>query len=282
MDGIFERMLSRYDTTTSEQLRNATLEVIQQITLAGLWRGGFFDKAAFYGGTCLRIFYDLPRFSEDMDFTLLNPQETFNLEDYFPYIVAEFNALGRDVTITKKEKKNQGKVESAFLKDTTEIYNLHFQAEKRYKIKIEVDTNPPLGFNTESKLLLQPFSFLSRSLTLPDLFAGKMHALIFRNWGQRVKGRDWYDFEWYIKNIVNLNFQHFAQRVKEFNGMDIDKNQFMDLLKSRLGDTDIELVKQDVFPYLINPSELEIWSNDYFLQLAERIHFIHQGDGNKR
>lgn len=119
----------------------------------------------------------------------------FDLKDYFPALITEFNNLGREVTITKKDKKNVGRVESAFLKDTTDVYNLSFQTERSIKIKIEVDTNPPVGFETEQKLLMQPYSFMTRCFTLPDLFAGKMHALIFRQWGQRVKGRDWYDFE---------------------------------------------------------------------------------------
>ena len=273
MAGIFEDMLSRYDTSSSESMRNAIYEIIQQITLAGLQRGGFFDKAAFYGGTCLRIFHGLRRFSEDMDFTLLKKNEYFNIEDYFPAIISEFQSLGREVTITKKDKKNFGKVESAFLKDNTEVYNLSFQTEKSYKIKIEIDKYPPLGFKTEPKLLLQPFSFYTRTLTLPDLYAGKMHALIFRSWGNRVKGRDWYDFEWYVRNEIKLDFSHFKERALEFNGLDITKDEFMRLLKNRLAETNIEMVKRDVRPYLIDPSEIEIWSNDYFLQLADMIKF---------
>ena len=273
MAGIFEDMLSRYETSSSESMRNATLEVIQQVTLAGLQRGGFFDKAAFYGGTCLRIFHGLRRFSEDMDFTLLRKNETFDIEDYFPAIISEFQSLGREVYITKKDKKNFGKVESSFLKDNTEVYNLSFQTEKIYKIKIEIDTDPPLGFKTEPKLLLQPFSFFTRTLSLPDLYAGKLHALIFRTWKNRVKGRDWYDFEWYVRNGIKLDFSHFKERTLEFNGLGITKDEFMRLLKNRFNETDIEMVKRDVRPYLTDPREIEIWSNDYFLQLANMIKF---------
>ena len=136
MNGVFEQMLAKYDLSTTTSRRNATYEVMQQIVLAGLQRGGFFDKAAFYGGTCLRIFHGLQRFSEDMDFTLMNVDDKFKIEDYFPAVINEFKALGREVTITKKEKKNIGKVESAFLKDDTEVYNIAFQTEKSLKIKI--------------------------------------------------------------------------------------------------------------------------------------------------
>ena len=159
------------------------------------------------------------------------------------------------------------------MKDNTDVYNLSFQTEKSYKIKIEIDTDPPLGFKTEPKLLLQPFSFYTRALTLPDLYAGKMHALIFRSWGNRVKGRDWYDFEWYVRNGIKLDFSHFKARTLEFNSLDITKDDFMRLLKNRFIETNIKMVKRDVRPYLMDPHEIEIWSNDYFLQLADMIKF---------
>lgn len=273
MSGIFERMLSAYDTSAPMAKRNATYEVMQQVTLAGLQRGGFFEKAAFYGGTCLRIFHGLGRYSEDMDFTLLKEDTLFNIENYFPAIIAEFKALGRDVVITKKEKRNFGKVESAFLKDDTHVYNLAFQTEKSLKIKIEVDTQPPLGFQTEQKLLLQPFSFMTRCVTLPDLFAGKMHALVFRKWGHRIKGRDWYDFEWYVRNGVSLDFEHFRQRAIDFNGEDLNKEDFLKLLAERLSTADIKSVKNDVASFVKNPSELDIWSNEYFVQLVGMMKF---------
>ncbi|MDD4069742.1 MAG: nucleotidyl transferase AbiEii/AbiGii toxin family protein [Candidatus Izemoplasmatales bacterium] len=270
---IFDQMLGRYDIKTAQEKRNAINEVMQEIALAGLYRGGFFDKAAFYGGTCLRIFYGLPRFSEDMDFALTEKNVEFNIENYFPAVIEEFKASGRDVLITKKEKKVQTKVESAFLKDNTEMYDLSFKTEKEIKIKIEVDTDPPLGFLTEQKLSLMPFSFMTRCFTLSDLYAGKMHALIFRNYKSRVKGRDWYDFEWYVRHDVSLDFAHFQIRAKEFNGLDIDKEEFIKMLKEKIGTTDINMVKRDVMPFIQNPAELDIWSNDYFLQLADRIKY---------
>ncbi len=274
MSEVFEQMLSRYDLSSTDARRNALFEVAQQVALAGLQRGGFFEKAAFYGGTCLRIFHGLHRFSDDLDFSLLAPDDMFDLKDYFPALITEFNNLGREVTITKKDKKNVGRVESAFLKDTTDVYNLSFQTERSIKIKIEVDTNPPVGFETEQKLLMQPYSFMTRCFTLPDLFAGKMHALIFRQWGQRVKGRDWYDFEWYIRNGVPLNFNHFKERAREFNGLDISKQDFISMLKDRLKSADITLVKKDVLPFLQFPDETNIWSNEYFCLLADKLCFV--------
>ena len=142
---------------------------------------------------CLRIFHGLPRFSEDLDFSLVTKRDDIHLENFFPAIVNEFKLCGLSVTITKKDKKNFGRVESAFLKENTEAYEIKFQTKKTVKIKIELDTDPPLQFDTEQKLLLEPFSFMTRCFTLPDLYAGKMHALVYRAWKKRIKGRDWFD-----------------------------------------------------------------------------------------
>ena len=132
----------------------------------------------------------------------------------------------------------------------------------------------PLHFQTEDKLLLLPFSFMVRCFTLPDLYAGKMHALLFRSWKQRVKGRDWYDFEWYVRHGVPLDFAHLQERTRQFNGLEMSKDDFIERLKERLSSTNIEQVKQDVFPFMKNREETAIWSNDYFVQLAERIRFL--------
>ena len=272
-NSIFEQMMSRYPMGTANDRRNATYEVMQQVVLAGLYRGGFFEHAAFYGGTCLRIFHGLERYSEDMDFSLLVKDEAFTLERYFPAIIDECRLLGREVEITRKDKRNFGKVESAFLKDNTNVYNITFQTEKSIRIKIEVDTMPPLQFETEQRLLLHPFSFMVRCFTLPCLFAGKMHALLFRQWKNPVKGRDWYDFEWYVRQGVPLDFAHLQTRIREFNGMDIDRQQFQTMLRERLSQTDIRQVKADVMPFVKNPHELDIWSNEYFLQLASMIRY---------
>lgn len=272
-NGIYNQMLSGYDLTTSQRQRNAIFEVNQQVILAGLSHGGFFDVAAFYGGTCLRIFQGLQRFSEDMDFSLLAVNGDFDFTQYFQPIIDEFAMVGRTVEITKKDKKNFGKVESAFLKDNTDVYDVTFQTEKSIKIKIEVDTCPPLKFKTEQKLLLLPESFMVRCFTLSNLFAGKMHALVYRSWKNRVKGRDWYDFEWYIRHNTPLDFEHLKERALQFNGENITTESFFEKLKERLSTADINQVKADVLPFVRNPKELDIWSNDYFLQLADMLKF---------
>jgi predicted nucleotidyltransferase component of viral defense system len=271
---VFDQMVLRYDIKSENDRRNAIHEVMQEIALAGLYRSGFFEKAAFYGGTCLRIFHSMPRFSEDLDFSLVAKTDSFNLKDYFPALVAEFKALGRDVVITRKEKSVSGNVESAFLKDNTEIYDLAFQTDRAIKVKIEVDIDPPLEFLTEQKLLLQPFSFMTRCFVLPDMFAGKMHALLFRNWKSRVKGRDWYDFEWYVRHQVPLDFNHLQVRTRQFNSLDMNREDFIKKLKTRFASTEIEMVKRDVAPFIKDDKGMDIWTNDYFLQLADWIKYL--------
>lgn len=272
-NNIYGNMLSSYDLSTEQQKRNAIFEVNQQVILAGLYNGGFFDTAAFYGGTCLRIFHGLQRFSQDMDFSLLASDEQFDFTKYFQPIIDEFAIVGREVEIKKKDKKSFGKVESAFLKDNTDVYDISFQTEKSIKIKIEVDTQPPLNFRTEQKLLLQPHSFMTRCFALPDLFAGKMHALVYRAWKNRVKGRDWYDFEWYVRHNIPLGFAHLAERALQLNKEVIKRDVFVAQLKEKLASANMNQVKSDVLPFVKNPKELDIWSNDYFVQLVDMMRF---------
>ena len=270
---IYDQMVAEYQQQASTSTPNVEQEVMQKIALAGLSRGGFFKHAAFYGGTCLRLFHQLPRYSEDMDFTLREKNSDIHLEDFFPYIIEEFHLAGHEVVIQKKEKKMFGRVESAFLKENTEVFDIKFQTKKTVKVKIEMDTDPPLGFETEDLPLSRPYPFVVRCVALSDLYAGKMHALLYRNWKTRVKGRDWYDFQWYVANRVPLNFEHLQKRIREFNDEDITKERFMEMLHEKLSTTDIESVKQDVRGFIFNQRDIEIWSNDYFLKLADMMVF---------
>ena len=208
-----------------------------------------------------------------MDFTQTEKNPDVHLEDYFKSIVETFKLTGREVTIKKKDilsPLRRGGYKAGF-KDNTDVYDIAFQTEKTPKVKIELDTNPPLGFLTEEKMLVKPYSSMVRCVSLPDLFAGKMHALLMRNWKTRVKGRDWYDFEWYVRNRIPLNFAHLQKRINEFNGIEMSMDDFLEALRQRLSETDISVVKEDVLRYVFDESELDIWSNDYFLKLADMI-----------
>ena len=277
--------IATYQPTNEEEVLSALREIMQEIALAGLSRTDFFEKAAFYGGTALRIFYGLDRFSEDLDFSLLEVNPDFSLEPYFAAVITEFEATGIKVSIREKDKRIKTSIESAFLKSETIwkelvlediVQQAGIKSNKFIKIKIEVDCVPPLGFKTEEKLLLRPFSFYVKCFTRSNLFAGKMHALLFRKWKNRVKGRDWYDLEWYIKKGIPLNKEHFLQRAKDtgdWNKKSITEKQFLKLLHEKINSTSLNKVKEDVVHFVKNDNVLDIWSPDYFNDLAEKIKF---------
>lgn len=274
---IFDEMLAAYTPQGQAERVNAIHEIMQQITLAALSKHQFFEHAAFYGGTCLRIFHQLPRFSEDMVFSLLHPDSSFSLEPWFQAIIDEFSTVGQVVSISQKNKTQKSAILSAFLKSDTAQYNLHLARGQNIKIKIEVDTNPPGNFATEQKLQLLPHSFYTRCYTLPCLFAGKMHALIYRSWQNRPKGRDWFDFEWYVRRQIPMDFTHFKQRVVQFSSekSDVITPEFFVLkLKEKIRTTSIDAVKQDVFPFIKDVSVLDVWNTDYFLTLCDLVKIV--------
>ncbi|NOQ51887.1 MAG: nucleotidyl transferase AbiEii/AbiGii toxin family protein [Desulfuromonadaceae bacterium] len=255
---------------------------MQEVALAGLYRGGFFEQAAFYGGTCLRVFYGLKRFSEDLDFSLLKADPTFSLEPYFRSIKDEFNAFGFDVDISAKKKNIQSDIESAFLKKMSSIYDVRVSGRKTIRIKFEVDICPPLGFSVEEKLLIHPYSFYVKCFSLPDLFAGKMHALLFRQWKNRVKGRDWYDFEWYVKQGVELNLTHFVERASQSGNLpnySLQNTDFLELIQQKIQQLDVDSARRDVVRFIKDPQQLEIWSQEYFLQLTQMMRFVQRDPG---
>lgn len=282
---MMKEWIEEYQPKNEEDVLSALREIMQEIALAGLSRTDFFDKAAFYGGTALRIFYRLDRFSEDLDFSLLEADSNFSLEPYFAAIVNEFEAQGLKVSIREKDKKVQSAIESAFLKTETIwkelilediVKQTGIKSNRSVKIKIEVDRQPPLGFETEEKLLLRPFSFYVKCFIRPSLFAGKMHALLFRKWKNRIKGRDWYDMEWYIRKGIPLDVNHFLQRANEtgdWADKTITPDQIRELLSEKIHSTSIEQVKEDVIRFIPDPKVLEIWSANYFLDLIEKLRF---------
>lgn len=282
---MIQEWLNEYNPQNRQETFDAMREIMHEITLAGLNRAGFFEKAAFYGGTALRIFYGLDRFSEDLDFSLLHPNPDFSLKPYFDAIVLEFAALGMTVSIKEKQKAISSNVESAFLKSDTIwkelvlegiISQAGIKMLPQMKIKIEVDTQPPLGFATEEKLLIRPFSFYVKAFTLPSLFAGKMHALLFRKWNNRVKGRDWYDLEWYIKKKIPLDLGHFllrAQDTGDWTKKQISGEEVLTLLEKKIDTVDFGNVKEDVIRFIPNVAVLDVWSAQYFRDLSKKLLF---------
>jgi len=282
---ILSDWLKEYNPQNQQEAFDAMREIMQEIALAGLSRSGFFEKAAFYGGTALRIFYGLERYSEDLDFSLLAENTEFSLEPNFNAITEEFAALGIQVSIKEKNKAVKNNIESAFLKSDTiwkeliiegVVPQTGIKVMPDLKIKIEVDTKPPLGFETEEKLLTRPFSFYAKTFTLPSLFAGKMHALLFRKWQNRVKGRDWFDLEWYVRKGVPLDINHFllrAQDTGDWSEEKISKEQILALLKDKIRMVDFNNVKEDVVRFISDETGLAIWGSKYFLDLVDQLKF---------
>ena len=280
---LIQQMLSRYNLQTHDDYTRALREIMQEIALAGLYRAGFFKKAAFYGGTCLRIFHGLDRFSEDMDFSLLRPDAAFSFDPYVDAVKQEFASHGMDITIQIKKKIKPSQVESAFLKNDTSIYDFLLDGEvlrmhpgkpSKIKIKFETDTDPPPGFTTENKLMLLPFSFYVRCYCLPDLFAGKMHALLFRKWKTRVKGRDWYDLEWYVRQGIPVNLSHLSERIRqsgELKDQQINTPALFGLLQERIASLNVSRAVSDIKPFLNDKAKLDIWSEKYFLDLIKHL-----------
>ncbi|MCK9336944.1 MAG: nucleotidyl transferase AbiEii/AbiGii toxin family protein [Arcobacteraceae bacterium] len=286
-----EKMLQKYDLSNSNSTYDALREILQEIILLGLYDAGFFKHSAFYGGTALRILHNLPRFSEDLDFLLLEPNKNFDLKPFQAAIIDTLKSFGFDVTIEIKEKNQDSAIASAFIKGNTieHLININapkditnkIQKDRAVKIKLEVDTNPPLDFQTQNVIRLIPRAFSINAFTLPSLYAGKMHAILCRAWSTRAKGRDWYDLVWYIANDVELDTKHLQSRLTqscrylEFNGIEIPqeltKESIKNLLLQRIETLDVSKAKNDVQPFLKDIKEIELWSKEFFMAVIGNI-----------
>jgi hypothetical protein len=278
-------MLSKYQMETTDDYVRALREILQEIALLGLWRAKFFEEAAFYGGTALRILYGLDRFSEDLDFSLLHPDAKFDLGRYSKALQLELSAFGFDVEVVQKEKRSSSPIQSAFLKADTLTQLLEVRAGeavlggipkgKLVKIKLEVDTEPPSGFETEARFLLNPIPFTVRACVLPDLFAGKMHALLCRRWKTRVKGRDWYDFVWFVANHPRLRLAHLRERMVQSGdwpeGNPLTHSAFLKGLREAIDTVDLNAAKKEVAPFVAHPEALAVWSPKFFQALAGKV-----------
>lgn len=283
MHSAISDMLKKYRIKSIDDKKNALKEIVQEISLLGLYRSGFYHYAAFYGGTALRIFYGLDRFSEDLDFSLLERDSDFELEKHIKYIKEELSAYGFEMTVEEKVKESHNNIKSAFIRGNTEIHllkifpatNLISGLNKNdvLKIKLEVDINPPQGAEYDVKYHLNPIPFSVRVFKESCLFAGKVHALLCRKWGNRVKGRDFYDFVWYLSRNSKLNLKHLQNRMI-FSGhlnpeSKFDKNDLINLMIHRFNDIDFTQAKEDVRPFIKDLASLDIWSKEFFTAITE-------------
>lgn len=285
MHNILSQMLEKYSISTLSDEKNALKEVVQEIALCGLSRAGFFNSAAFYGGTALRIFYGLDRFSEDLDFSLLVPSSDFELSKYFSILESEIRSVGLNFKAEEKNKTNDSFIKSAFLKGNTKehimtIYNdshsyTGISTNDVIKIKFEVDINPPAFATYENKYRLLPSPYKVKLFDMPSLFAGKLHAVICRAWRNRVKGRDLYDYVFYLSRNASVNLPHLNARLIDSgfidDGFELNRNSLISLLRERFSTIDYEQAKQDVLPFIRDRTKLELWSKEFFDDITDSI-----------
>ena len=286
MNSVFELMLSKYTLNDNHQRENTVKEIIQEIVLSGLSRGGFFEKAVFYGGTCLRILYGLDRFSEDLDFALINKDDSFRLEDYFPSIKKELLSYGLDMDVLKKEKsKGDNDIQSAFVKGNTQIILLSFfpndessnsiVKNQTIKIKFEIDTDNPEGGVVVNKYRLLPSPYEMKVFDEPTLFAGKIHAILCREYKNRIKGRDYYDYLFYCGKETHINLEYLENKLKNSNRLAKNSNLTLEMvkqmLKERFESLDFELAKKDVINFINKPDSLMFWNKNLFISTLDKL-----------
>ena len=284
MKSVLNNMLAKYEIKNTTDEINAMKEIIQEIVICGLSRGGFFDEAAFYGGTALRIFYGLDRFSEDLDFALLKSNIDFDLSKYFSYIEKEVIAYGINLKIMKKEKNKDSNILSAFLKgDTKEHIFIFFPNEniknmtslKNIKIKFEVDVNPPEGATYEFKYKLLPSPHQVRLYDEPSQFAGKIHAILCRNWSYRIKGRDLYDYIFYLAKNTKVNLELIKSKLLASKVItedtDFNIEILKDLLNKRFKEINYNKAKEDVIAFIEDKDSLNLWNSDFFIEISKNL-----------
>lgn len=285
---VIEQMLKNYTINNIEDEKNAIKEIMQEVTLAGLAKTDFFKHAAFYGGTALRIFYGLNRFSEDLDFTLLSPSKDFDFKKYIPAVNEAVESLGLVFEVKEKEKGPNATVKSAFLKGNTKEQLLIFYPSSNYRtkinnnekirIKFEIDVNPPLYATTEYKYRLLPNNYKVQLYDKSSLFAGKLHAVITRKWKSRIKGRDFYDYVFYLANNIPVNLIHLESRLKQTNTIAEDFTLTLDSLKKllfdRFDEIDFNAAKEDVIPFIKDHSDLDLWSSYFFKSITENLNIV--------
>ncbi len=285
MHEALRQMMDQYSIQTADEGIHALREVTQELALLGLGRAKFFEHAAFYGGTALRIVHGLDRFSEDLDFTLLEADPNFRLDRFTNGLSQELRGFGFEVEVSVREKVHDSAIQSAFLKGNTRRQLLEIgvpdefaalvPTNQKLKIKLEVDTDPPGGFISEMQTLLRPIPFAVRVCSLPDLFAGKLHAVLFRRWKSRVKGRDWYDLVWFVGRKVPVNLAHLEQRMRQTGDWVSDHSlrskDLDDLLIEAIAKLDVDQARDEVKPFLKNPSSVALWSPEFFRDIAGRI-----------
>lgn len=277
-------MLKSYSSlTTPKDEQNALKEIIQKICLLGLHRENFFSRAAFYGGTALRMIYGLERFSEDLDFCLDQPNSDFRWEGYKQALESELRLYGFDARMDVKKDDSESAISSAFIKQSTPKGLLMIESKTKtskydlIKVRLELDkTNPP-GATFENKMITQPEPFTIRTLDQPSLFAGKMHAIIARQYASRVKGRDYFDLLFYISRGTKINLTYLSNKLKDSGHLQqsaiLTEEKLRELYLTKISTVNFKQAASDVSPYLraAQIDSLKSWSVKFFAALGEQL-----------
>lgn len=287
MNSVLDSMMSKYPVATSDaEAKNAVKQALQEITLCGLGRSDFYQNAAFNGGSALRIFHGLQRFSEDLDFSIDNEKiDTFVLDKYVGCINNELASLGIPATFEVDSKS--GFIQRGYIKGncreilncfgTEEVFTGRVPANEVLKIKLEADAAALSAASYETKYLLQPYPTPVRLYDKCTLFAGKVSAVLSRSWKSRVKGRDLYDYLFYITNKYPMNLAHLESRLKN-NGylksyQSLDKDILKQLLCERFTTIDYASAKSDVSPFIRDRKVVDFWSADLFIAVTKDFDF---------
>ncbi len=280
---LFEEYRQKYDGSVDRALA----ETIQAIALLGLSRTDFFSQAAFYGGTALRLLYNLDRFSEDLDFSLLQPLKEFRLSSYLGSLRDEMEAFGFSVEIGERQKNIETPIESAFIKANTRIHVIQAGVPKAIadrihrnavcKVKLEVDIDPPPYADFNVNYIDDPVPFSIQAYSGPSLLAGKMDAVLSRGWQNRVKGRDWYDFAFLVRKKIPLLLPHLEARLRQKGfykeKAPLDEVRCINMIDRRIESVDFDAAKADVITFILHPKDLDVWSNDYFRHVLKNMQF---------
>lgn len=280
-----EEIIRSYNPKTINENKSILREIVQSIVLVGLSRADFFKKASFYGGTALRIFYNLNRYSEDLDFTLNEVNNNFSIEPYVDSIKKVASSYGLELEVSIKKKQIASPVESAFAKVNTyqtfidlklnEELTRILHKDEVIKVKFEIDCEPALGFTTENKWLDMPEFAPVIVLDEASLFAGKIHAILCRNYKNNVKGRDYYDYLFYLKRGIRPNLQYLKNKLVNTGKLketdSFDTNILKEMLINRFEQVDFEQAKKDAERFIINDENLSYYNKDLFVQMTHKI-----------
>lgn len=249
---------------TGEEKLNRIREFLQLTTLKIFCDRGYFRQLAFVGGTALRVLYDLRRFSEDLDFSVVK-KKSYDFTDLAVSLGKELKLHGLSVEMKVKEDRT---VQSAMVKFPGLLKELGISAlkEQKLSIKIEIDSRPPAGWHTRTTLVNRVYLLPILHFDMPSLYATKLHACFFRKY---TKGRDFYDFVWYLGRKIEPNLVLLNNAVKQTEGKDLnlDEESLRKFVRKRIEKIDFRAVKRDVERFVEDKNELKLLSRSKIAEL---------------